>query len=87
MTTEKQVYQFEIEAKNDKLRSSQRHRNGWRALHTDKNPDGTWTITWNNDPPPPPTAEEIEIVSLRQDLQNEVIELPQLIRYLKLIEI
>ena len=68
-----------------KLRTSQRHRDGWRPINTNKNNDRTWTIHWNNDPPIPPTAEQLEIASLRQDLQNEVIGLPQLIRYLKLV--
>jgi len=53
MATEKQVYQFEIDAKRDKLRTSQRHRDGWRPVST-SHKNNQWEIIWNNDPPPPP---------------------------------
>jgi len=53
MVTETQVYQFEIDAKRDKLRTSQRHRDGWRPLST-SHINNQWEIVWNNDPPPPP---------------------------------
>lgn len=87
MATETENYPNEQAMKAAKLRTAQRHIDGWRPVNSSKNSDGTWTITWNNDPPLPPTPEEIEKASLRQDLQNETIGLPQLIRYLKLIGI
>jgi len=85
MVTEIENYATEALMKAAKLRTAQRHIDGWRPLNTNSNPNGTWTITWNNDPPTPPTPDEIERESLRQDLQNETIGLPQLIRYLKLV--
>jgi len=53
MATEKQVYKFELDAKNDKKRSSQRHRDGWRPIST-SHINNQWEIIWNDDPPPPP---------------------------------
>ncbi len=87
MVTQSETYPDKAAARAAKARGGTRHQNGFTSIHTNFNTDGTVTIVWSNDPPPPPTAEEIEIASLRQDLQNEVIGLPQLIRYLKLIEI
>ena len=85
MATESENYANEILMKAAKLRTAQRHIDGWRPQNTNKNLDDTWTIIWNNDPSIPPTVEQLEIASLRQELQDEVIGLPQLIRYLKLV--
>jgi len=65
MTTEKQIYQFEIDAKNDKLRSSQRHKDGWRPLST-SHVNNQWEIVWRNDPDPLPPPK-------RQLTQNQFI--------------
>ncbi len=53
MVRQTEIYQTELEAKNDKLRSSQRHRDGWRPLNTNFTRN-QWKIIWTNDPDPPP---------------------------------
>jgi len=54
MATQTQNYANEQLVKAAKLRTTQRHRDGWRPLHTTKLTHGMWSIVWNNDPAPPP---------------------------------
>ena len=55
MTLETIIYPSEAEAKQAKLRTAQRHQDGWRAIRTDII-NLEWVVTWDNtpDPPPPP---------------------------------
>ena len=85
MATETQNYANEGLMKAAKTRGATRHIDGWIPIHTDKNPDGTWTITWSNDPPPPETPEEAELRILREELQAETITPIRLRRLLKLV--
>jgi len=71
MATEKQVYQFEIEARNDKLRTSQRHRDGWRPIST-SHINNQWEIIWINDPePPPPPKRQLTQIDFILELAEE----------------
>ena len=85
MATETENYSNEQTMKAAKLRTAQRHIDGWRPLNTNKNKNGTWTIIWNNDPPPPETPEEAELRILREELQAETITPIRLRRLLKLV--
>ena len=87
MATETEDYANKGLATAAKTRTAQRHIDGWRAISTDFNPDGTVTITWNNDPPPPETPEEAELRILREELQAETINPIRLRRLLKLVGI
>ena len=53
MVTEIVNYPDEQTMRAAKLRSTLRHQNGFRPLHTDKTTSG-WRITWTNDPEPLP---------------------------------
>jgi len=59
MTNELENYLNETSMNAAKLRTSQRHIDGWRPINSSKNQNGTWTITWNNDPPAPPYTTKI----------------------------
>ena len=84
MATETENYANKGLATAAKTRGAQRHIDGWRPINTSFNPDGTVTITWNDDPLPPPTPDQIELEQLREKIQNETMTPNEVPRYLKL---
>lgn len=53
MVTQTENYPNEQAVKAAKLRTAQRHLDGWRPIHTNKSITG-YEIVWTNDPAPPP---------------------------------
>lgn len=84
MATETENYSNKGLATAAKTRGAQRHIDGWRPISTDFNPDGTVTITWNNDSPPPPTADEIKIKDLKDKLKDDSMTHKELLELLRL---